>query len=282
MTDSKETAPAFVPHDSPPAPKIYRETDLIEPLAAYVAKVAQDAISHHGRFTVAISGGSLPSQLRGLLAPGIRDTIDWSRWHVFLADERLVPLDHEDSNYRLLREQLISHIPDLDSRTYPIEASLVDNPEEAADAYIETMRRVFAAKESVKFPVFDLILLGMGPDGHTCSLFPGHKLLQRRSTWVASLTDSPKPPPQRITLTLPVINHAHHVAFVCAGGSKRDALRAILGQKTPEEQEAVKDNLLPAARVQPAHGYLVWFLDEAAAAALDDLEPIVTPTQYKL
>jgi 6-phosphogluconolactonase len=271
---------SFASHGSSSQPIIYEPTDFTGALADHVAKVAQKAIARHDRFTVAISGGSLPSQLSGLLKPAIRDTLDWSRWHVFLADERLVPHDHADSNYRLIKEHLLEHVPIPSSQVYPINESLLNQPEEAADDYMKVLQRVFAAKDSVKFPVFDLILLGMGPDGHTCSLFPNHELLHERIAWVASITDSPKPPPERITLTLPVLNHAHHATFVCAGTSKRDALRHILAK--PETEVDPAQHPLPAARVHPVHGKLVWILDHAAAEALADIESVVSISQYKL
>ncbi|KAI9595975.1 6-phosphogluconolactonase [Syncephalis fuscata] len=279
MTANHHNTP-FVPHDDPPAPVIYQHTDFIGALANHVAGIANDAIKRHDRFTIAISGGSLPSQLRGLLEPTIRDQMDWSRWHVFLADERLVPLDHEDSNYRLIKEHLLDHVPIPASQVYPVNADLLSNPEEAADDYMDTLKRVFAHKDSVKVPVFDLILLGMGPDGHTCSLFPEHALLKEHVAWVASLTDSPKMPPQRITLTMPVLNHAHNATFVCAGRSKDDALRRILVK--PEPGTDMAHHPLPAARVRPLHGNLVWLLDNDAAEALATIDPVVPVRQYKL
>lgn len=129
--------------------------------------------------------------------------------------------------------------------------------EELSDAYEKELIREFAQKDSARFPIFDLILLGMGPDGHTASLFPGHQLLAEEDRWVAYLDDSPKPPPQRITLTYPVINHASRVCFVAAGKEKVDILVSVLDH--PETG-------LPAARVRPVHpGQLYWFVDDAAA-----------------
>jgi 6-phosphogluconolactonase len=112
---------------------------------------------------------------------------------------------------------------------------------------------------SVKFPVFDLLLLGVGPDGHTCSLFPNHPLLKESVGWVAYIGDSPKPPPRRITFTLPVVNHAHNIAFVATGEGKQDVLKEII--EDPESK-------LPSALVQPVTGKLYWFLDDAAATKL--------------
>lgn len=118
---------------------------------------------------------------------------------------------------------------------------------------------MFATVNSVKFPVFDLLLLGVGPDGHTCSLFPDHPLLDENVGWVAYIGDSPKPPPRRITFTLPVVNHAHNIAFVATGEGKQDVLKEIIENS---------ESKLPSALVKPVTGKLYWFLDDAAATKL--------------
>ena len=180
--------------------------------------------------------------------------------HVFYADERVVPLDHPDSNHRLALEFLFSQVPIPAKNIHPIDVELLNDIEELADAYEKELIREFAQKDSARFPVFDLILLGVGPDGHTASLFPGHELLSENDRWVAYIQDSPKPPPNRVTLTFPVINHAARVAFVATGASKVQILQDILD--TPELG-------LPAARVRPVvPGQLVWFVDDAASASL--------------
>lgn len=176
---------------------------------------------------------------------------------VFYADERVVPLDHEDSNHLLCTRELFSHVPIPESNIHVIDTSLLDDLEELSDVYEKALIREFAQKDAARFPVFDLILLGLGPDGHTASLFPGHELLVEEDRWVAYLEDSPKPPPKRITLTLPVLNHAARVAFVATGAGKVDMLPRILDH--PEEG-------LPASRVKPAFpGHLYWFVDDAAS-----------------
>ncbi|KAJ1647144.1 suppressor of los1-1 [Dispira simplex] len=224
-----------------------------------VLRAQDEALSKHDRFTVALSGGSLPSTLaKGLLAKpeGFR----WDRWHIFYADERCVPLDHAESNHRLAQTELLSKVPIPSSQVYTLNPALVDKPAEAAEDYQKQLMRVFATKSTVRFPVFDLMLLGMGPDGHTCSLFPNHALLEENEQWVGYLTDSPKPPPTRITLTLPVVNHAHTVVFVATGANKKDTLVQVLDRKEP----------LPAAQVNPIPGQLYWFLDEASASGLQN------------
>ncbi|EIN13565.1 6-phosphogluconolactonase [Punctularia strigosozonata HHB-11173 SS5] len=240
------------------APVLYSftsPTELIDALSAFIIKAQKEAIEKKGRFAVAISGGSLPKQLNGLIGkPGVK----WDKWQVYYADERVVPLDHEDSNHRLCTDELFSKVPIPSENIHTIDYSLADDLEELSDAYEKELIHEFAMKDAARFPVFDLILLGFGPDGHTASLFPGHPLLSEEDRWVAYIEDSPKPPPKRITLTYPVINHAARVAFVAAGAGKADTLHTLLDE--PEKG-------LPASRVrlmQP--GQVYWFVDDAAAA----------------
>jgi 6-phosphogluconolactonase len=169
-----------------------------------------------------------------------------------------VPLDHPDSNHKLALDTLFSKVPIPRDNIHSIDESQLDDLEELSDAYEKELIKEFAQRDSARFPVFDLILLGIGPDGHTASLFPGHELLSENDRWVAYIEDSPKPPPRRVTLTFPVINHAARVAFVAIGASKVQILSDILD--TPELG-------LPAARVRPvASGQLVWFVDDVASA----------------
>lgn len=176
---------------------------------------------------------------------------------VFFADERLVPLNDKESNFKLCDDEFFSKVPLQSSQIYTIDEKLIDDPEEAADTYEKQLADAFAGKDSVRHPVFDLILLGMGPDGHTCSLFPGHELLQERSRWVAPIEDSPKPPPKRITLTIPVLNKAHRVAFVLAGEGKQEMLEKALDH--PELG-------LPASLVRPSPPGDVYYITDDAAS----------------
>ncbi|KDQ63854.1 hypothetical protein JAAARDRAFT_393366 [Jaapia argillacea MUCL 33604] len=232
--------------------------ELSDALADFVVKAQKEAIEKKGRFTIALSGGSLPKQLSALAH---KTGVKWNKWHVFYADERAVPLDDPDSNHLLCTNEFYSKVPIPKEHIHTIDTSLLDDMEELSDAYEKELIQEFANRNTARFPMFDLILLGTGPDGHTASLFPGHELLTEEDRWVAPIEDSPKPPPKRITLTLPVLNHAVRVAFVAAGEGKADIIKTILDK--PEEG-------LPASRVRPvAPGQLYWFLDDGAASKLE-------------
>ncbi|KAF5382939.1 hypothetical protein D9757_006333 [Collybiopsis confluens] len=243
---------------NPPVLHSFPSSDLLmSSLASFIVKVQKESIDKKGRFTIAISGGSLPKQLNGLVG---NPAVKWDHWQVFYADERVVPLSDPDSNHLLCTNELFNKVPIPKENIHTIDVSHLNDLEELSDAYEKELIKEFAQKDSARFPVFDLILLGMGPDGHTASLFPGHDLLADEDRWVAYLDDSPKPPPKRITLTFPVINHAARVVFVAAGAGKADILSKVLDK--PEEG-------LPASRVRPVHpGQLFWFVDQAAAAKL--------------
>ncbi|KAI8138718.1 6-phosphogluconolactonase [Fennellomyces sp. T-0311] len=215
----------------------------------FVANRSQQAIADHGAFTVAVSGGSLPK----LLSKELRSNpnVDFSKWEIFFADERCVPLDDTDSNYRELKVNLLDHAKG-EPKVHTI-GSFGKDAGKAAEDYEQQLKSYFK-----ELPSFDLILLGMGPDGHCCSLFPGHPLLNETQLWVAPITDSPKPPPERITLTYPVVNNANAVAFVTAGEGKQDMLQKILEQPQLE---------LPCQRVKPK-GPVYWFVDDAASGKL--------------
>jgi 6-phosphogluconolactonase len=252
-----------------PPPKLYSfpDTDtLAGQFRSYVLRCQNHALNRHGNFRLAVSGGSLPTILaKALLTIGdgssLENTPQFAKWDIFFADERAVPLDHPDSNFRLLKDELISKIPAQmgTPKVHCIDPNHVgdDDPQELADLYQEELMRVFAAKDSVKLPVFDLMLLGCGPDGHTCSLFPGHELLREKDAWVGAETESPKPPPKRITLTLPVVTHAINIAYVSTGGGKKDIMKQIF--------DAEEGRSLPSSLVNQLGGEKVsWFTDHAA------------------
>ena len=247
-------------------PNLYTFQDIDElakTLRAYILQCQQAGFDRHNAFKVAVSGGSLPNTLaKALLNRGdesSQDQVDFSRWEIFFADERAVPLDHEDSNYKLLKDELLDRIPEdlAKPSVHPIDLKYLDDVQEMADQYQEELMRSFAAKDSVKLPIFDLLLLGCGPDGHTCSLFPNHELLRESDAWVAPIDDSPKPPAKRITLTLPVVTHGNKIAFVATGEGKAGILRQILD--TDEGQS------LPCGLVNKGGAEKVsWFTDAKA------------------
>lgn len=235
--------------------------DTLAPaLRSYVAQCQNAGITRHGAFKIAISGGSLPKILAlALLAPATSsaEELQLGKWEIFFADERAVPLDHADSNYGLLKTEFLDKIPAGAGTptVHPIDTEHLDDTQELADQYEQALVRSFASRDSVKLPIFDLILLGCGPDGHTCSLFPGHELLRERTAWVAPIEDSPKPPPRRITLTIPVVTHAVQVAFVATGSGKKEIMKEIF--------EGGND--LPCALVNENTGdRCTWFVDHAA------------------
>ncbi|PPQ98895.1 hypothetical protein CVT24_003526 [Panaeolus cyanescens] len=247
-------------HQPPNSPILYSfqsKDQIIQSLANFVTRIQKDAIDKKGRFTIALSGGSLPKMLGGLIG---NPAIKWAHWQVFYVDERVVPLDHPDSNHRACMEALFSHVPIPQENIHAIDTALINDLEELSDAYEKDLIREFAQKDAARFPVFDLILLGMGPDGHTASLFPDHELLSEGDRWIAYLEDSPKPPPKRITFTFPVINHAARVAFVAAGKEKVTTLADVLDR--PEKG-------LPSSRIRPGFpGQLYWFVDDDASSAV--------------
>jgi 6-phosphogluconolactonase len=229
---------------------VYSSSEELSRAAAreFAAK-AEEAIEERGRFAVVLAGGSTPKAMYGILARNYADHIAWSKVHVFFGDERTVPPDHEDSNYRMTSEALLDHV--LVGSVHRIKCELP--PDEAASAYEEELRKFFGAEE---LPRFDLILLGIGRDGHTASLFPETSALEGHDRWVVA-NPVPKLDTTRITLTVPVINAARTVVFLVAGEDKAGALKEILkGDADPREY--------PARLVRPPGGP-EWMLDRAAA-----------------
>ncbi|XP_046381284.1 6-phosphogluconolactonase-like [Haliotis rufescens] len=230
------------------------ESSVSENLGKFVADKANDAIKRKNIFTVGVSGGSLAKFLCNNLP---NHKTDWSKWRMFFCDERYVPYDDAECTYKFYKENLMSKVPLSEENIFPINPNVP--VEEAATDYVKKIQSVLPGDG---FPRFDLLLLGMGPDGHTCSLFPGHKLLDETSLIVAPITDSPKPPPGRVTMTYPVLNNAACAVFVSCGAGKAEKIQQVL--------EPGSGVLLPAARVKPTSGEVVWFLDKAAASLLNN------------
>lgn len=232
--------------------------ELFEAAAEEVVHDANEAVQQRGRFTIALSGGSTPKNLFNLLATNARNTFPWEKTFFFWSDERHVAPTDPDSNYRMANEVMLSKVPVPPQNVFRVRA---ENPDAAAAAseYEKLLQKAFQV-ESGAVPVFDLILLGMGPDGHTASLFPGTAALQEKSrlvvaNWVEKLKT------HRLTFTLPVLDAARCVAFLVSGVDKAPALKAVLEENVPGEQ-------FPAKQVRPANGRLIWFLDRAAASGL--------------
>jgi 6-phosphogluconolactonase len=246
----------------PPNLYAFQGTDELAPsLRAYVLDAQNSALSRHQVFRVAVSGGSLPKVLGQAL---LKETngegkVQLDKWEIFFADERAVPLDHDDSNYKLVKEEILDKAPaELGQpKVFPIDVKYLDDVQELADQYEKTLVGVFAARDSVRLPMFDLLLLGCGPDGHTCSLFPGSPLLRESEAWILPISDSPKPPPKRITLSLPVATHGIKIAFVATGGGKKDIMKQIFD--TDEGRQ------LPCGLINSqAQERVSWFVDYPA------------------
>ncbi|XP_005088833.1 6-phosphogluconolactonase isoform X1 [Aplysia californica] len=228
------------------------ESDVSKQLCQLVITRANLAVKEKGIFTIGLSGGSAAKMLCAALPEA---TTDWSKWRVFFCDERHVPFDNPECTFSFYKNNLMSKVPLSDEHIFPLNPNVT--VAEAADLYIEKLRSVFPGNS---LPRFDLLVLGMGPDGHTCSLFPGHPLLNETSRITAAISDSPKPPPCRVTLTYPVINNAACAVFASCGAAKADIVQQVLEGKSEEP--------LPAARVKPTNGEVIWILDKGAAAKL--------------
>ena len=232
--------------------------ELFEAAAEEVVHAAKEAVAQRGRFTIALPGGSTPKNLFNLLATNARTVLPWDRTFFFWGDERHVPPADPDSNYRMAEETMLSKIPVAAGNVFRIPA---ENPDAAAaaEAYEQSLRKFFQLGPG-DVPIFDLILLGMGPDGHTASLFPGSAGLQEKTrlviaNWVDKLKTS------RLTLTLPVLNAARCVTFLVSGTDKAAMLKTVLEEDAPAEQ-------YPSKLIRPNNGKLIWLVDRAAASAL--------------
>lgn len=226
---------------------------LVSDAAALIARAATDACDRHGSFSIALSGGSTPQPLyRALAAAPHAAAIEWPLWAVYFADERAVPPDDAASNYRLARETLLDHVPIDHARVHRMPA---DHPDLdlAADEYAVVLHGDLA-EATQHAPRLDCIVLGLGDNGHTASLFPGTPALTVRDRWVTR-GHADHAPHERLTLTYPTLNAAALVVLLVTGAAKAPALRATAAGETP------------AAGVRPVDGDLVWLLDREAAGA---------------
>jgi 6-phosphogluconolactonase len=223
---------------------------LIQEAAEWLCTLAQARV---GAFAVCLSGGSTPRPLYERLAtPAVASRFPWPRVHWFWGDERFVPRDHPDSNYRMAQQALFSQVPVPEANIHAIPTEGL-TPQQAAIAYEATLKEFYGADTlGPKQPLFDVTLLGIGEDGHTASLFPGQPALRERRRWTVPVIGARSEP--RITLTYPALDSGSHVAFLATGQAKRQAVaRAMAG-----------DRETPAALVRPV-GHLHWFIDRAAS-----------------
>ncbi|MHB8586416.1 MAG: 6-phosphogluconolactonase [Thermoplasmatota archaeon] len=243
---------------------------LARAAAERIATVARGAVAARGRFAVALSGGKTPVGTYRDLGSVFVSHIPWRQTEIFFTDERLVPKDHPDSNFRMIQEALLDHVPHSPENVHPMPTTELPSPE-CANAYEQDLRTSFGtgtattAAASIAPPRFDLILLGVGPDGHTASIFPHTSAAAERERWVVATGPAPVAPAvRRVTLTLPVLNAAANVLFLASGKEKRGIVAQIFTK--PSRDGPIEP--VPAAAVRPRSGMLSWFIDEDAAFAL--------------
>lgn len=227
-----------------------------------IVDLAREAISARGRFSLALAGGSTPQDTYVLLAQAPRASeIDWAKTFVFMSDERCVPFDDARSNFGQARSSFVSQVPLPPANVLPIPTN-AGTPEQIAARYAQTLSEFFSTHAEAAPPAFDLVLLGLGDDGHCASLFPGHPTLEDTTHWVVSSPPGTLPPPvDRVTFTFPLINAARAVMFLVGGANKASAVQDILEDHPPVTKR-------PSAGVQPAAGTLTWLLDQDAASLL--------------
>lgn len=233
----------------------HSQEEIFTKSADIFVSLASESIAARGQFTVALSGGSTPKGMYTLLASDVyRDKVDWNKVQMFWGDERSVAPDNDQSNYKMANQAMISKLPIPAENVHRMQAESEDI-ETAAKDYESTLKRVFGYADGEQ-PKFDLILLGMGDDGHTASLFPGTKALGEKErtvvvNWVEKFNTN------RMTFTAPAINSAHNIVFMAAGANKLQPLKEVLvGERNPE--------LYPSQLVKPTEGKLIWLVDDAA------------------
>jgi 6-phosphogluconolactonase len=246
---------------SAPIIRFFADAEAVSRAAAdEFVRCAREAVTARGRFTVALSGGSTPKRLYQLLAdPPYHGQIDWTKIEFFWGDERSVPPDHNDSNYHTAFEAMLRRLPVPAEHIHRMEAERTDRAVAARD-YEAVLARAFNVPAGGEPPALDLILLGMGPDGHTASLFPHTTALKETAQWVV-VNYVPKFATDRLTFTVPVLNRGREVLFLIAGTDKAEPLHEVL-------EGPPNSDLYPSQFVRPAAGKRVFFVDRAAAAKL--------------
>ncbi len=240
----------------PPEVRVFADLeDVSRNAAEFFRLLSQKVILQQGRFAAAISGGSTPRRLYELLGSShYREAIDWKRVHIFQVDERCVPRHHPDSNYGMIFNTLLAPANIPESNVHRIAGE--DSAEQAAGRYEQELRAFF---DTTGIPSFDLLILGVGEDGHTASLFPNKAAVFDQEHLAAPVHLEP-PKLSRVTLTFPVLNHAARILLLASGQSKAQVIQEIIEKRTPQEY--------PAGLLRPAKGSALWFVDRAAAGLL--------------
>jgi 6-phosphogluconolactonase len=235
---------------------LYKNAEELSNAAAkWIAEYIQLVLSKNNRFTIALSGGSTPQKLHTILAGlPFREQIDWTRLHIFWGDERAVPITDDRNNAKMAYDTLLNHVPVPALQVHIMRTDI--EPEAAALEYETILHSYFDQSETT----FDLVLLGMGDDGHTLSLFPGTEIVHEKTAWAKAFF-LPSQNMYRISLTAPIVNKSAAVAFLAAGKSKAKVLEQVL-------EGAIQPDLYPSQLIKPGKGELHWFVDEAAAAEL--------------
>lgn len=235
-------------------------------VCSYIEQVAEVTIAEKGRFVIGVSGGSVATILNRFL-PEIQT--DWSAWHVFLCDERIVPKDDPECTWTLFKDGLLSSVDIPEERLYG-----VDDPEAPIEEIAESYAAKLAEVVGGESPAPDMVILGLGPDGHTASLFPDHSSLESSAVIIAE-EDSPKPPPSRISMSVKTLNSSQSAVFIACGNSKAEVVAQILDEAISE----TGSKSLPASLINPAKGCLSWYLDFEAAKCLKP--PVISPHQKR-
>ena len=231
--------------------------ELASMAAECFVSTAAESVARRGRFAVAISGGSTPREMhRMLAAPPALAAIPWAKVHLFWVDERCVPADDPRSNFGTARKDFLSRVPIPEKNLHPIQGEFPS--ERGAEDYELELIRFFHLGEG-EFPAFDLVFLGIGADGHTASLFPGDGALHEEKRRVVAVQGG-VPAPDRITMTLPVLNRARRIVFLAVGREKAETVKAVMSADLPA---------LPAGMIRPLEGELLWLLDQEAASRLE-------------
>lgn len=232
---------------------------LSEKAAEFFIAIAKKEINYKGFFTVALAGGNSPKKIYNLLAKKFAKKIDWNKVFIFWGDDRYIPHTDRESNYKMVYDNLISkiNIPQQNIFRIPVE---IYPPENSALLYEKIMKKFFFTVRQVdsdkQLPIFDLIMLGIGVDGHTASLFPGHRAVNEQKRWVVHVKAHARVTLRdRITITIPVINNAKNVMFVISGAGKGKIIKNILENKD-------KGKIYPASRINLKEGQTVWFIDK--------------------